>query len=67
MGLQDPLLAVADEQAQVYRIGMTGDITRKFLSFEEPIAKGDFEGMAVLNEAVYLITSQGVAMASGFR
>ena len=56
----DQLLAVADEQALVYKIDMTAGTISKFLSFGKPIAKGDFEGIAVLNEAVYLITSQGV-------
>jgi uncharacterized protein YjiK len=58
--LQDgSLLAVADEQAQVYQINMAAGVISKFLAMGSPAGKGDFEGIAVLNKSVYLVTSQG--------
>jgi uncharacterized protein YjiK len=58
--LQDgSLLAVADEQAQVYQIDMAAGVIRRFLAMGSPVGKGDFEGIAVLNKSVYLVTSQG--------
>lgn len=53
------LLAVDDEQAQVYQIDMAAGVISKFLAMGSPIAKGDFEGISVLNNSVYLVTSQG--------
>jgi hypothetical protein len=55
----DQLLAVADEQALVFKIDMTAGTISRYLTFGKPIAKGDFEGVAILNDAVYLVTSQG--------
>lgn len=58
--LQDgSLLAVADEKARVYQIDIAAGAIRKFMAMGKPVAKGDFEGISVLNESVYLVTSQG--------
>ena len=53
------LLAIADEEARIYQIDMTAGVIRKFMTLGKPAAKGDFEGIAVLNGSVYLVTSQG--------
>ena len=54
------LLAVADERARVYRVDFQDLKADKFTTMGNPTAKGDFEGIALLNNAVYLVTSNGV-------
>ena len=54
------LLAVADEKAQVYSIDIQAQSVNKFTAFGEPAEKGDFEGIAVIDQMVYLVTSDGV-------
>ena len=52
--------AVADEVATVYTVDIgNGAITGKF-SLGKPKIKGDFEGLAVSNGDLYLVTSDGL-------
>lgn len=54
------LLAVADERAVIYELNyVDGKLVRAF-AFGEPPLRGDFEGIAWLNERVYLVTSEGM-------
>ncbi|MCI0517916.1 MAG: SdiA-regulated domain-containing protein [Woeseiaceae bacterium] len=54
------LLAVADEKAVIYELNyVDGKLVRAF-AFEEPPLRGDFEGIAWLNDRVYLATSDGI-------
>jgi len=53
------LLAVDDEVAIVYELDYTdGEIVKAF-AFGKPVVKGDFEGIAVVEDLVYLTTSKG--------
>ena len=53
------LLAVADENAMVYEIDYnTGGLVKVF-AFGRPVERGDFEGIAVLDGRVWLMTSDG--------
>jgi uncharacterized protein YjiK len=53
------LLAVTDEQAIVYEIDYeTGRLVKAF-ALGQPVVSGDFEGIAVLDDAVWLMTSSG--------
>ena len=56
----DRLLAVADERARVYSIDFNELQANKFSTMGDPAGKGDFEGIALLNNAVYLVTANGV-------
>jgi len=58
------LLAVADEFAVVYEIDYESDRLVKAFALGEPAARGDFEGIAVLDETVWLMTSDGVLYAA---
>ena len=53
------LLAIADEKAQIYRIDTAAQDVSKYGAMGDPVGKGDFEGIDVLNEFIYLTTSQG--------
>ena len=53
------LLAVDDEVAIIYELDFDdGGIVKKF-AFGKPVVKGDFEGIAVADDLVYLTTSTG--------
>ena len=53
------LLAVDDEVAIVYELDYDdGGIVKKF-ALGKPVVKGDFEGIAVVDDLVYLTTSSG--------
>jgi uncharacterized protein YjiK len=53
------LLAVTDETAIVYELDFeTGKLVKAF-AFGEPVVNGDFEGIAVLDDMVWLMTSDG--------
>lgn len=53
------LLAVTDEEAIVYEIDyQTGELVKAF-ALGDPTVRGDFEGIAVLGEHVWLMTSDG--------
>lgn len=53
------LLAVTDEEAIVYEIDYeTGSLVKAF-ALGDPTLRGDFEGIAVVDEHVWLMTSSG--------
>ena len=58
------LLAVTDETAIVYEIEIDEMRLVKAFALGEPTVRGDFEGIAVLDETVYLLTSNGVIYMS---
>lgn len=53
------LLAIADEEAVVYEIDYENGALIKAFAFGDPAVRGDFEGIAVLNGKVWLMTSHG--------
>ena len=53
------LYAVADERAIVYEIDPASDTFVNELKFGEPPAAGDFEGIARIDNRLYLTTSDG--------
>jgi len=53
------LLAVADEEAIVYEIDYNDGSLVKAFALGEPTVKGDFEGIAVLDDEIWLMTSDG--------
>ena len=58
------LLAVADEKAVVYELDyQEGKIIKSF-TLGDPAVRGDFEGIAVLNDKVWLMTSDGWLFAA---
>jgi len=55
----DRLLAITDEEAVVYEIDYVSGRLVKAFAFGDPVIRGDFEGIAVLHDKVWLMTSQG--------
>jgi len=53
------LLAVGDEQAIVYELDYTDGRVVKSFALGDPVVRGDFEGIAVLHDEVWLMTSEG--------
>lgn len=54
------LLAITDEIAIVYEIDFeSGEIVKEFAMGSPPL-RGDFEGIAVIGDAVWLMTSDGI-------
>jgi uncharacterized protein YjiK len=53
------LLAVNDEVAIVYELDYDDGRIVKAFAFGKPVVKGDFEGIAVVDDLVYLTTSKG--------
>jgi uncharacterized protein YjiK len=53
------LLAVTDEQAIVYELDYENGRIVKTFALGEPVVRGDFEGIAVLQDRVWLMTSAG--------
>lgn len=54
------LLAITDELAIVYEIDFeSGEIVKEF-SMGSPAVRGDFEGIAAIGDAIWLMTSDGV-------
>lgn len=53
------LLAVTDEQGIIYEIDYRNGSLVKAFAIGNPTARGDFEGIAVLDEIVWLLTSNG--------
>lgn len=54
------LLAITDEVAVIYEIDfMSGEIVKEFAMGSPPV-RGDFEGIAVVGDAVWLMTSDGI-------
>lgn len=58
------LLAVTDEEAIVYEIDYTNGRLLKAFALGEPTVRGDFEGIAVLDGTVWLMTSEGVLFSA---
>lgn len=59
------LFAVADEAAIVYELDYDVGRLRKAFALGSPVVRGDFEGIAVVGDAFYLVTSDGVIFESG--
>ena len=58
------LLAVTDERAIVYELDFqTGKIIKSF-ALGSPVVRADFEGIAVLNDTIWLMTSDGTLFAA---
>ncbi len=53
------LLAVDDERAIVYEIDYVSGGLVKAFALDKPVLRDDFEGLAVLESTVYLMTSEG--------
>ena len=53
------LLAVDDERAVVFEIDYVAGGLVKAFALDKPVLRGDFEGLAVLESTVYLMTSDG--------
>ena len=53
------LFAITDEKAIVYEIDYESGRLVKAFAFGDPAIRGDFEGIAVLDDKVWLMTSQG--------
>lgn len=53
------LLTVTDESAIVYELDFQSGRLVKAFAFGNPVVRGDFEGIAVVDDLVYLITSAG--------
>jgi uncharacterized protein YjiK len=53
------LLAVADEEAIVYEVDYEAGRLVKSFAFGKPVVRGDFEGIALLDDRVWLMTSDG--------
>lgn len=53
------LLAVNDEVAIVYELDYDDGRIVKAFAFGKPVVKGDFEGIAIVDDLVYLTTSKG--------
>lgn len=58
------LFAVTDESAMVYELDYeSGKIVKSF-AFGDPVARGDFEGIAILGDTLWLMTSDGMLFAA---
>jgi uncharacterized protein YjiK len=58
------LLAIDDEQAVVYELDYEDGRIVKSFAFGDPVMRGDFEGIAVLQDSVWIMTSDGVLFAA---
>lgn len=58
------LLAIDDEQAVVYEIDYENGRIVKSFAFGDPVMRGDFEGIAVLQDKVWIMTSDGMLFAA---
>ncbi len=55
----DRLFAVSDEKAIVYELDYRQGKIIKAFTLGDPTVRGDFEGIAFLNDVLYLVTSKG--------
>ena len=62
---ENSVLAIADERARIYRVDFEQGRISKLRHFGEKSEKGDFEGLAVIGDQVYAITSDGLLYAGG--
>ncbi|MFQ6005131.1 MAG: SdiA-regulated domain-containing protein [Woeseia sp.] len=58
------LLAICDESAIVYELDYKAGKILKAFALGRPTERGDFEGIAYLNDTVFLVTSDGRLYAS---
>ncbi len=58
------LFAVADEKAIVYELDYQDGKIIKSFALGDPVVRADFEGIAVLNDTVWLMTSDGMLYAA---
>jgi len=58
------LLAIDDEQAIVYELDYEKGRIVKSFAFGDPVMRGDFEGIAVLQDKVWIMTSDGMLFAA---
>jgi uncharacterized protein YjiK len=58
------LLAIDDEQAVVYELDYEDGRIVKSFAFGNPVMRGDFEGIAVLQDKVWIMTSDGTLFAA---
>ena len=58
------LLAITDELAIVYELDYDDGRIVKSFAFGDPVMRGDFEGIAVLKDQVWLMTSDGMLFAA---
>ena len=59
LGSEQTLLAIADEVGWVYELDMDQVSADRLVSFEEPAAKADFEGLSRRGDVLYALTSKG--------
>jgi uncharacterized protein YjiK len=57
------LFAHGDEKAEIFEIDPDGQRVIRRFSFGEPAVRGDFEGIAVVGDRIFLVTSDGVLYA----
>ena len=58
------LFAITDEEAIVYELDyQMGGVVKSF-ALGDPIVRGDFEGIAVLGDTIWLMTSDGILLAA---
>ncbi|HEY8256048.1 MAG TPA: SdiA-regulated domain-containing protein [Gemmatimonadales bacterium] len=57
------LFAHGDERAEIFEIDPDGQRILARFSFGEPAIQGDFEGIAVAGDRIFLVTSDGVLYA----
>lgn len=58
------LFAITDERAIVYELDYADGSIIKSFSLGDPVVRGDFEGIAVLDELIWLLTSDGLLYAT---
>ncbi len=58
------LLAVNDEKAIVYELDYHDGRIIKSFAFGDPVVRADFEGIAVLQDKIWLMTSDGLLFAA---
>ena len=58
------LLAITDEKAVVYELDYQEGRIIKSFAFGNPVVRADFEGIAVLQDRVWLMTSDGLLFAA---
>lgn len=58
------LFAITDEKAIVYELDYSEGKVIKSFALGDPLVRGDFEGIAVLEDTVWLMTSDGLLFAT---
>lgn len=57
--MDERLFAVADEKAVVFEIDVNNQRLIKAFALGDPVERGDFEGIAIVDEEIILVTSRG--------